>query len=217
MFTVRKIYVFLQGWLKEGLPSLICANCIDRLRVAYDFKNACLQSDQTLQRYVSHLQEEEEKEVGSSFSAESLGLTNSKFDFTIPVGDSSLPIIIEEEQQTGEFLHLKHFLDNEEELSKQEAASNNIELAQETETVISENYITESFNAQNQILHIQTTDCDGVQLQIQSIQSVSSILKIIIEARIYIYNNFFRIDHTADSNRDTGTFGGTREFGDFAS
>lgn len=91
--------------MKEGLPSLICTTCIDRLRVAYDFRSVCLQSDTTLQRYVAHLQNEAKQALSST----------SKFDFTIPTTQESLPNIIEEPQNAFE---LKHFLDNDEELNK---------------------------------------------------------------------------------------------------
>lgn len=101
----------LQLWQKEGLPSLICATCIERLRVAYDFRNICLQSDQTLNRYITHLQEENKQSLGGR-------LLNSptKFDFAISTTtQDEIPIIVEE-PQNAEYLHLKHFLDNDEDL-----------------------------------------------------------------------------------------------------
>lgn len=50
---------FSQVWLKKGIPSLICIACIERLRVAYEFRNICLQSDKTLQQHINQLQENE--------------------------------------------------------------------------------------------------------------------------------------------------------------
>lgn len=101
-------------WLKEGLPSLICSTCIERLRVAYDFKNICLQSDHTLLRYISHLQDDDSKD---NSEARSLA-TPTKFDFAITTeSEENIPISIEE-PQNAEYLHLKHFLDNDEDLVK---------------------------------------------------------------------------------------------------
>lgn len=106
----------IQMWLKEGLPSLICSTCIDKLRVAYEFRNVCIQSDQTLQRYISHLQDEAKQQNSNGRPL----TTPTKFEFTIshPVQDG-LPCIIEE-PQNAEYLHLKHFLDNDDELLKSE-------------------------------------------------------------------------------------------------
>ncbi|KAK4886553.1 hypothetical protein RN001_002824 [Aquatica leii] len=103
-------------WMKEGLPSLICTTCIERLRVAYDFRSVCLQSDNTLQRYISHLQDEAKQTINGQRPL----TTPTKFDFGIPNSASdNLPCIIEE-PQNAEYLHLKHFLDNDEELTKSE-------------------------------------------------------------------------------------------------
>lgn len=97
--------------MKEGLPSSICATCIERLRVAYEFRNICLQSDQTLQRY---LQEDSKSGIVSSHSLH----TPTKFDFTLSSGtQDSLPC---EETHNEEYIHLKHFLDTDEELPKEE-------------------------------------------------------------------------------------------------
>jgi KRAB domain-containing zinc finger protein len=100
-------------WQKEGLPSLICATCIERLRVAYDFRNICLQSDHTLHRYISHLQEDSKQNLGARPLT-----TPTKFDFAIPTTtQDDIPISVEE-PQNAEYLHLKHFLDNDEDLAK---------------------------------------------------------------------------------------------------
>ncbi|KRT80264.1 zinc-finger associated domain containing protein, partial [Oryctes borbonicus] len=40
-------------WLKEDFTQLICSTCVDKLRIAYDFRILCLQSDNTLQQYLS--------------------------------------------------------------------------------------------------------------------------------------------------------------------
>ncbi|KAL3267217.1 hypothetical protein HHI36_011352 [Cryptolaemus montrouzieri] len=94
-------------WNKEGLPSLICSSCIERLRVSYDFRNVCLQSDNTLQKYIGHLR---------SFTTMSEAGTISipKIQFT--AANIIENVVITEEPQNAEYLHLKHFLDNEEEL-----------------------------------------------------------------------------------------------------
>jgi KRAB domain-containing zinc finger protein len=103
-------------WQKEGLPSLICATCIERLRVAYDFRNICLQSDHTLHRYISHLQEDSKQNLGARPLT-----TPTKFDFAIPTTtQDDIPISVEE-PQNAEYLHLKHFLDNDEDLAKNDS------------------------------------------------------------------------------------------------
>lgn len=94
---------------------MICGTCIDRVRIAYDFRNICLQSDHTLQRYISHLQEEAKQDVSGRPLT-----TPTKFDFGLPPApQDSIPCIIEE-PQNAEYLHLKHFLDNDEDLTKNE-------------------------------------------------------------------------------------------------
>ncbi|KAJ8912885.1 hypothetical protein NQ315_011208 [Exocentrus adspersus] len=98
------------SWLKEGLPSLICGACIERLRIAYDFRIVCLQSDQTLGRYITHL---DDNKQNLSLVGRPL-MTPTKFEFGLSTSNNEvLPII-------GEELHLKHFLDNDEELTKNE-------------------------------------------------------------------------------------------------
>ncbi|KRT80259.1 zinc-finger associated domain containing protein, partial [Oryctes borbonicus] len=100
-------------WAKEGLPSFICAMCIEKLRIAYDFRTVCLQSDQALQRYTNHLQGEA-KDQSSNRSL----TTPTKFEYTIStVTQDGLPCIIEEPQK---YLHLEHFLDNEELLKSEQ-------------------------------------------------------------------------------------------------
>lgn len=118
--------MFSQVWLKEGLPSLICPACIERLRIAYDFRNSCLQSDQTLQRYMNQLQEE----VKQTSASRSL-MTPTKFEFSMSSGSQDSISNTTEDAQNGEYLPLKHFLDNDEDISKTEtflAAENNAEI-----------------------------------------------------------------------------------------
>ncbi|XP_074035272.1 uncharacterized protein isoform X2 [Leptinotarsa decemlineata] len=93
------------SWLKEGLPSLICETCIDRLRVAYDFRVICLQSDYTLSRYLN-LSEEKYR---MSYA--------SKYPCTVTPPNENLSMINTDEQNIG-YIHLKHFLDSEEEQMK---------------------------------------------------------------------------------------------------
>lgn len=94
-------------WSKEGIPSFICSSCIERLRVSYDFRTVCLQSESTLQK-CGHLR---------SFTAISEGGTISipKLEFTQANIIENIVITTDESPNT-EYLHLKHFLDNEDEL-----------------------------------------------------------------------------------------------------
>lgn len=110
------ILIFFQTWIKEGLPSLICGTCIERLRIAYDFRIVCLQSDHTLNRYISHLDDTKQNVniVGRSL------MTPTKFEFGLQTSNNEVIPMIGEEPQNAEYLHLKHFLDNDEELTKSE-------------------------------------------------------------------------------------------------
>lgn len=88
------------------MPSLICAPCIDRLRVAYDFRNSCLQSDQTLQRYLGQLQEEVKQNDLPRLPVSDFNMTTTQD--------------VAEQPRTAEYIPLKHFLDNDEEMAKTE-------------------------------------------------------------------------------------------------
>ncbi|CAH1160007.1 unnamed protein product [Phaedon cochleariae] len=106
------------SWLKQGLPSLICEICIDHLRVAYDFRLVCLQSDQTLERYLSLPDRDSKQETNTRQLS-----TPTKFDFSVGTTTEENLSIIEEEPQNAEYIHLKHFLDNDEEASKSDLQS----------------------------------------------------------------------------------------------
>lgn len=100
--------------MKEGFPSLICATCIERLRIAYDFRNVCLQSDQTLQKYGP-------VNLDDSVKHSRLLSTPTKFEFvTCANGQSSEIVSMNGETQNSEYLHLKQFLDSEVDLPKSE-------------------------------------------------------------------------------------------------
>lgn len=97
------------------MPSLICGACIERLRVAYDFRNSCLQSDQTLQRYVNQLHEE----VKQTSAAVPL-MTPTKFEFSMSSGSQDSISNVTEDTQSGEYLPLKQFLENDGDITKSE-------------------------------------------------------------------------------------------------
>ena len=42
---------FLQAWTKPGYSNLMCSNCTEKLRVAYDFRLMCIHSENTSQQY----------------------------------------------------------------------------------------------------------------------------------------------------------------------
>ncbi|KAK9885611.1 hypothetical protein WA026_012375 [Henosepilachna vigintioctopunctata] len=101
-------------WCKEGLPSLICSSCIERLRISYDFKNVCLQSDNTLQKY-----------IGQTFTTISEGTTilNPKIEFReSTIINNVVDNVVIQASHNVEYIHLKHFLDNEEELKNDSVA-----------------------------------------------------------------------------------------------
>lgn len=111
------------------MSSLICTACIERLRVAYDFRNSCLQSDQTLQRYMNQLQEEV-KQTSASVPL----MTPTKFEFGMSSGSQDSISNVTEDTQGGEYLPLKQFLEQGEVITKSEnflnaAASRNSEIA----------------------------------------------------------------------------------------
>lgn len=98
---VHHILFFKQDWSKEGLPSFICSSCIERLRVSYDFRTVCLQSENTLQKY-----------GGGPMS---IAITPENVIENI--------VITTEGSSNAEYVHLKHFLDNEDELKNDDNIS----------------------------------------------------------------------------------------------
>lgn len=101
------------------MSSLICSACIERLRVAYDFRNSCLQSDQTLQRYMSQLQEEV-KQTSTSVPL----MTPTKFEFGITSGSQDSISNVTDDTQGAEYLPLKQFLEHDEVITKSESFLN---------------------------------------------------------------------------------------------
>ncbi|GJQ74995.1 hypothetical protein Trydic_g9617 [Trypoxylus dichotomus] len=107
-------------WLKEEFTQLICSNCIDKLRIAYDFRILCLQSDNTLQQYLNQQK--------ITTTVQTYDVTN--FELTTNVMSLQANSIASEktlDQQTSDLLSLKHFLDNEEVLAKSSNAINEIQ------------------------------------------------------------------------------------------
>lgn len=81
-----------------------------------------MQSDSILERYIL-----EAKQVGNGRPL----TTPTKFDFPTP--QESLPCIIEE-PRNAEYLHLKHFLDNEDDVAKSNQSSKNPTFLPEPQT-----------------------------------------------------------------------------------
>ncbi|XP_050515593.1 zinc finger protein 436-like [Diabrotica virgifera virgifera] len=105
-------------WLKERVASLICSVCIERLRVAYDFRIVCLQSDATINRYLCI--QDDSKQQGTSIETRTLS-TPTKFEFSIATtAASETTALLTEDHQNSEYIHLKHFLDSDEVLMKQD-------------------------------------------------------------------------------------------------
>lgn len=102
--------------MKEGYPSLICSTCIERLRVAYDFRLVCLQSDHTLSKYLEHLSINNKQKIISERPLS----TPTKFEFPTSSTQSRNSPVNDECQQNVEYLHLKHFLDSDDEISRSE-------------------------------------------------------------------------------------------------
>ncbi|KAK9717956.1 Zinc-finger associated domain (zf-AD) [Popillia japonica] len=148
-------------WLKEGAPSLICTACIEKLRIAYDFRNACLQSEHTLQRYANQIQVEAKQQ--NSINNRPL-VTPTKFEFTISnVAQEGLPCIIEE-PQNQEYLHLKHFLDTNGELLKSEQI---VETTQTSRSSTPDQRNTTTFISDH---HVQTIDTIESQIETPQLQ-----------------------------------------------
>lgn len=100
--------------MKEGFPSLICSSCIDRLRIAYDFRLVCLQSDQTLCKYLEHISINSKQT--KNFVEGTLSLPTTKFGF----GTSTSEFVYNERQQNVEYVQLKHFLDSDNDINRSE-------------------------------------------------------------------------------------------------
>lgn len=167
----------LQMWLKEGAPSLICTACIEKLRIAYDFRNACLQSEHTLQRYANQIQVEAKQQ--NSINNRPL-VTPTKFEFTISnVAQEGLPCIIEE-PQNQEYLHLKHFLDTNGELLKSEQI---VETTQPSRSSTPDQRNTTTFISDH---HVQTIDTIESQIETPQLQEV--ILQKLYLFQIVVYS-----------------------------
>lgn len=82
--------------------------CIDRLRIAYDFRLVCIQSDQKLCKYVEHLSINGKHNNNSD---------DSTFNIPSKFSSSNLETFDTEKQQNVDYVQLKHFLENDEEIS----------------------------------------------------------------------------------------------------
>ncbi|KAK9717957.1 Zinc-finger associated domain (zf-AD) [Popillia japonica] len=92
-------------WLKEDFIQLICSNCIDKLRIAYDFRILCLQSDNTLQQYLN--EPKDITNVPTYADITNFELANNIVTLDTNTLRTDKPL----ESSTSELLNLKHFLD----------------------------------------------------------------------------------------------------------
>ncbi|RZC39554.1 zf-AD domain containing protein, partial [Asbolus verrucosus] len=98
------------AWTKSGYSNLLCSNCTEKLRIAYDFRLLCIHSENASQQYFS------QEKITSYTNLDDYQLTN-----TIQIQNIQNNIIEPPTKvnahQNNEYLNLKQFLD-EEELSK---------------------------------------------------------------------------------------------------
>lgn len=155
---------------------MICSACIERLRIAYEFKNICIQSAQTLERCMGQSNENNKSHIIPTRPLS----TPTKFEFEIePESKNSITCTIEE-PQSSEYLNLKHFLDNEEELSK---PTHLVEVSTSRSTSPDEASTSTRFiesnggNRQPQILQIRTdAESNTIRVQIQTLQPVCNYI-----------------------------------------
>ncbi|XP_076273522.1 uncharacterized protein LOC143204690 [Rhynchophorus ferrugineus] len=147
------------SWDKEGITSLICTECIDRLRISYDFRNTCITADQTLGKFIK-----QDKEKTN-------GLFNDKYDCTQSQDSKIIGQITEEDTSNSGYLHLKHFLDSEDDINK-------------NGPVLSDNQRSRGHTPDS------STDFMGDYHQSQTIEiEVQDIQEIIIQAKSNEQNN----------------------------
>ncbi|CAH0560206.1 unnamed protein product [Brassicogethes aeneus] len=162
-------------WQKDNISTLLCTNCIDRLRISYDFRIVCLNSDQTLQRFLANPHEDKR-----------ILTTPTKFDFTIPTTTHETINGIIEDPQNTEYIHLKHFLDNEEELNKPDELGD-----VNSRSTTPENTTTEYLATSNQqIQHIQTEQIHHhVEIQTQQIQNAPVLIETLKSTNVILQSD----------------------------
>ncbi|XP_060532068.1 zinc finger protein ZFP2-like isoform X3 [Cylas formicarius] len=140
-------------WCRSGLSSLICEQCLATLRISYNFRTSCISTDQILQKCLSD-------NIDFKQPLERQLLTPTKFDFSIS-NHETIPLL-SEETQNSEYLHLKHFLDNEEELDKSEVAHQNRVVSGNSTPVSTADYLDHSFNVERSIDIPESIDMKAV-------------------------------------------------------
>lgn len=53
--VVMEFIVSSQIWKDDGLPESICAKCVSRLHIAFQFKKTCEKSDARLRNYLENV------------------------------------------------------------------------------------------------------------------------------------------------------------------
>lgn len=110
VFLERKSVRFFQSWVKDDFYSLICAGCIEKLRIAYEFRILCLQSDDTLQQSFC-------QDKGLSMEPYSTVMLNDYI--TAPPSEQFVENSISKpDSQTTDFLNIRELLEAEDELTK---------------------------------------------------------------------------------------------------
>ncbi|KAL1506573.1 hypothetical protein ABEB36_005907 [Hypothenemus hampei] len=146
-------------WLQDGFPKLICEDCIEQLRISFNFRNVCLTSNETLQKYVEQMSQ---KISPKDMIYDCLEAT-AKPDST----NSN-------DRHNTEFIHLKHFLDSESELGK----SDSIEIKSKNRSRScspdsnTEHFVND-FN-QSQAIEIEVQDIEEIIIQEKNDDSKSA-------------------------------------------
>ncbi|KAJ8911146.1 hypothetical protein NQ315_004436 [Exocentrus adspersus] len=96
-------------WLREGLSNILCSHCLDTLRIAYNFRLLCLQSENNLQSYFNQ----------DKINYQSI---NDYVPNTNQLHTTQTPDRLNNEHQNSECLNIKQFLDD---TKLQEIGNNN--------------------------------------------------------------------------------------------
>ncbi|XP_050308067.1 zinc finger protein 883-like [Anthonomus grandis grandis] len=144
------------AWLEQGLPQTICDICVEQLKVSYCFRNTCLESNTTLQNLLQESRCTTVKQgAGKHVLFENIGTNNKKTE--------SLNELSVEDAENSEYIHLKHFLDDEADaqIGKSESLK--------CDSVISRSNSPES-NAENFIASYEQSH--AIEIEVQDIDDI---------------------------------------------
>ncbi|XP_030763741.1 zinc finger protein 2 homolog isoform X1 [Sitophilus oryzae] len=139
-------------WVKMEINSVICSECINMLRISYDFRNTCITTHATLEKIISE---------GNRNDDSSAVLFSTKYDCTDSSLIQTIDSLPDEDITNSEFLHLKHFLDDEDSVKNPQILSSDRSKNNLSDSA-TERFIHD-YN-QTQTIEIEVHDIEGIIL-----------------------------------------------------